>query len=321
MPIGIKKRKKRAYLAYSNSMTKIALIILNFNLKDAVLECLQSTSQLRHDVLELETIVVDNNSTDGSQEAIKKAYPSITFLETGANLGFAGGNNIGMKYALEHQADFVIVLNPDVYVDTNLVTALHKGFTNENIGITAPKVYFAKGFEFHKDRYSEEEKGNVIWFAGGEMDWNNIIGHHRGVDEVDHGQYDDNQETAYASGNCMMIKREVLEKVGFFDEKYFLYYEDADFCMRVKKAGYKIMYTPTAKLWHKNAQASGGSGNPLQDYFISRNRLLFGFTYGSLRTKFALFRESLRSFFSYPTRRKAVLDFYLRKFGKGSYLA
>ncbi len=301
-------------------MTKIALIIVNFNLKDEVLACLESVSKLHIDNFELETIIVDNASKDNSEEAIKQAFPSVTFLQTGKNLGYTGGNNFGIKYALDHGAGFVLVMNPDVIVDPNLIENLYRGFTDDKVGITVPKVYFAKGYEFHKDRYKEEEKGKVIWYAGGIMDWNNIIGHHRGVDEVDYGQYDEPIDTEYATGNCFMTKREVFEKVGFLDDRYFMYYEDADFSLRVKRAGFVIRYMPSAKLWHKNAQAAGGSGSPLQDYFITRNRLLFGYTYAGFRAKFALFRESARNLFSYPTRRLGTLDYYFEKFGKGSYI-
>lgn len=337
-------------------MTKVSIIIVNFNLKDVILSCLRSAKNLKHADLSLEIVVVDNNSTDGSSEAIKQTFPEITYIQNQENLGFSGGNNIGMKYAYKNGADFVVILNPDVVVDPNLIHELYRGFTStpssfwgakderlpnpslgtkrfwasqndgqgthahRGVGITAPKVYFASGYEFHKDRYTADDLGKVIWYAGGIMDWNNVLGSHRGVDEVDHGQYDEPSTTDFASGNCMMIKRDVLDKVGYFDERYFLYYEDADYCQRVKKAGFAIQYVPRAILWHKNAQASGGSGNPLQDYFITRNRLLFGYTYAPLRTKFALFRESIRNFFSYPTRRLAVKDYYMGKFGKGSYL-
>lgn len=301
-------------------MPKIALVILNYKLKDAVVECLTSLDAVVHDTFDLEIVVVDNNSQDGLRDAIDSRFPEVCYIQNNDNLGFSGGNNVGIRYALDKGFDYITILNPDVLVDPKFLEELLAGFINSNVGITAPKVYFAKGYEFHKDRYKEEEIGRVIWFAGGIMDWANVIGHHRGVDEVDTGQYDLVSEIEYASGNCMMVKREAFEKIGLFDERYFLYYEDADFCMRVKKAGYKIVYMPKAAIWHKNALASGGSGNPLQDYFISRNRLLFGFSYASLRTKIALFRESLRNLFSYPTRRLASSDFYLRKFGKGSYL-
>jgi len=152
------------------------------------------------------------------------------------------------------------------------------------------------------------------------MDWKNIIGSHRGVDEVDKGQFNKVEETDFASGCCVMIRREVFQEIGFFNEKYFLYYEDNDFSQRVKLNGFRVYYQPRAMLWHLNAGSTGGSGSNLQDYFITRNRLLFGFSYASVRTKAALLKESIKFLFAGRNfQRKAVLDFYTGRFGKGSY--
>ena len=184
----------------------------------------------------------------------------------------------------------------------------------------APRFIFAPGFEFHKDRYKKEERGKVIWFAGGMIDWKNIHGHHRGVDEVDHGQYDRIWEADFITGCCLAARRQVFEKIGLLDRRYFLYYEDLDFCQRAKRAGFKILYIPAAFLWHQNAGSAEGSGSNLQDYYISRNRLLFGLRYAPLRTKLALARESLVNLFSgRPWQKRGILDFYLGKFGKGNY--
>ena len=118
----------------------------------------------------------------------------------------------------------------------------------------------------------------------------------------------------------MLFKREVLEKVGLFDEKYFLYYEDADLSERIKKAGYKIYYVPTAILYHMNASSSGGPGNNLHDYFLTRNQMLFGFSYAPLKSKIALVRQSIRFLFSgRPYQKLAIKDFYLGNFKEGSY--
>lgn len=152
------------------------------------------------------------------------------------------------------------------------------------------------------------------------MDWNNVIGHHKGVDKVDEGQFDKKEETEFATGTCMLISRAVIEKTGMFDERYFLYYEDNDWCMRIKRAGYKIMYTPKSLVWHKNAASGGGSGSALQDYYITRNRLLFGLNYAPARTKVALIRESFRLLAKgRKWQQIGVRDYFMKKFGKGSY--
>ena len=188
------------------------------------------------------------------------------------------------------------------------------------MAVVTPKIYFAKGHEYHKDKYKKEDLGKVFWYAGGYTDWDNVTSIHRGVDEVDHGQYDKIEEIQFATGCCMLLKKEVFEKVGLFDDRYFLYYEDADLNERIKRAGYKIYYVPTAILIHINAASSGGAGNSLQDYFITRNKILFGMTYAPLRTKLALIRESISLLrIGRPNQKLAIRDFYLHKFNKGTF--
>ena len=116
----------------------------------------------------------------------------------------------------------------------------------------------------------------------------------------------------------MLVKKEVFEKIGYFDEKYFLYLEDMDFCVRAEKAGFKIFFQPRAVIWHKNAKSTGGSGSSLQDYFITRNRLLFAVKYAKLRTKIAVFRQ-IASQFQDTIKRKALIDFLKFNFGRGSF--
>ena len=295
---------------------KLAIVILNFNGLDDTLSCLDSVRKLKSDNIFLETIVVDNFSSDGSQEALSK-IKDINFIQNQDNLGYAGGNNVGANYAIKRGADAVLILNNDTIVDQklilNLVTVLDKG------DIISPKIYFAKGFEFHRSRYASKNLGKVIWSAGGEIDWSNVLGKHLGVDEVDKGQFAKRKQITFATGACIFVKREVFEKIGYFDEKYFLYLEDMDFCVRAKNAKFKIIFEPGAVVWHKNAGSSGGSGSVLQDYFITRNRLLFAYKYASLKTKFAVLRQVLRQIKS-PIKRKAFLDFLMFNFGKGSYI-
>ena len=305
-------------------MRSIAIVILSFNGEKDTLECLKSIKNLKTDGFKLLTIVVDNGSTKALNLG-NFQFPISNFqfklIRNEENLGFSGGNNVGIRYALKKNADYICILNNDTIVDQSLIEELLKlAQSNERIGIVVPKIYFAKGFEFHKNRYKEEERGRVIWYAGGVMDWRNAIGAHRGVDEVDHGQYKKVQETDFASGCCMFVKREVFEKIGFFDEKYFLYYEDNDLSQRAKREGFRIIYSPKAVLWHKNAGSAGGSGSKLQDYYITRNRLLFGMRYVPFRSKLSLIKESFKLLFLGRTwQKRGVLDFYLGRFRRGSF--
>lgn len=303
-------------------MKSITIVLLNFNGEKDTIECLKSIKKLETDGFALLTIVVDNGSEKKFRvQSSEFRVGELKIIHNDKNLGFSGGNNVGIRYAFKKNADYILILNNDTVVDKSLVLELLKlAQSDESIGIVVPKIYFAKGFEFHKDRYNESEQGRVIWYAGGIMDWKNVIGVHRGVDEVDRGQYEKVIETDFASGCCMFVKREVFERVGMFDEKYFLYYEDNDLSQRAKREGFKIIYSPKAVLWHKNAGSAGGSGSSLQDYYITRNRLLFGMRYVPIRSKLSLIKESFELlFFGRTWQKRGVLDFYLKRFGKGSF--
>lgn len=301
-------------------MPKIYINLITFNDNASTNECLESLEGLNKKDFELFVNVVDNASNEKFES--KKEYKNfnLNILYSKKNLGFSGGQNLGIKYALENNADYIIILNNDVYVGKDLVIELLNSFNDLEVGAVSPKIYFAKGYEYHKDRYSEKDLGNVFWYAGGQIDWKNIFGKHRGVDEIDKGQFDKREETEVATGCCMMVKSSVLETVGLFNENFFLYYEDADLSMRIKNKGFKLIYEPKAIVWHKNAVATK-SGSPLQDYYITRNRLIFGFKYATLRVKLALFKESLKIFLSGRVWQKTgVKDFYLKKLGSGSYI-
>ncbi len=305
-------------------MVKVAIVVLNWNGLADTKSVLKDIKKLNKSGLEIELVVVDNGSTDGSVEglrSIKTQNVSYTFLENSENLGFAGGNNVGIKYSLDKGADLVLILNNDIILDKNFLVEMVKNFLeNPKIGAVSPKIYFAKGYEFHKDRYKEKDLGKVIWYAGGDIDWDNVYGATSGVDEVDIGRYNLEKNTDFATGTCMLVSREVLEKVGVFDEKYFLYYEDTDLSVRIKKAGFRVLYEPDAIIWHKVAQSSG-IGSSLNDYFITRNRMLFGFKYAKLRTKLALIRESINLLLNGRKWQKTgIRDFYLMRFGKGSWI-
>lgn len=311
-------------------MKKVAIIILNWNGKENTLECIKSIEKLQmlnppagRAGVQCQIYVVDNGSTDGSVETFNKLQTTnydLKVIENKKNLGFCEGNNVGMRKALKDGNDLVMILNNDTLLDGKLAFQLIETFDKyPDAGIVSPKIYFAPGFEFHKGKYKKSELGKVIWYAGGLIDWNNVFSSHRGVDEVDRGQHDKVTETDYASGACFLVKKEVLQKIGLFDKDYFLYWEDADLSERAKRAGFKVLYAPPAHLWHKNA-GSSRVGGALHDYYLIRNRLLFGAKYASLRARFALLRESLKFLvFGRPWQRRAVLDYYFGNMGKGSF--
>jgi len=299
---------------------KIFSIVLNYKDKKNTIECLKSLLKIQTNGFVHEVLMVDNGSNDGSVGAVEKDFKDVKVIKNKKNLGFAGGNNKGIEYALEKDAGLCLIVNNDTIVEENFLVQLIKLMEeNKKIGIVSPKIYFAAGFEYHKKRYKKNEQGKVIWYAGGKMDWNNMLAKHIGVDEVDRGQYDLAGETDFATGCCMLVKRRVFEKIGLLDERYFLYWEDNDFCKRAKRAGFKVYFGPKSVVWHKNAGASGVGGG-LQDYYISRNRMLFGMRWAPIRTKINLIKESVVKLArGRKWERIGVRDFYLGRFGKGSH--
>lgn len=304
-------------------LPRLSIVVLNWNRLDDTSEVLKDLSRVETFGFRGEVIVVDNGSTDGSQDKLpsyKLPNMNYRFIETGANLGFAGGNNVGMKDAVRRGADYLILLNNDVILPKEIFVKLVKiAEKDKKVGLLSPKMYFAEGFEFHKAWYKKNELGKVFWYAGGVIDWDNIYTSHRGVDEVDRGQYDKEEETDVANGACVLIRRAVVKKIGYLREKYFLYWEDADYSERAKRAGWKVVYTPATHLWHKVAQSSG-IGSNLNDYFLTRNRLDFGMRYARFRTKLALIKESIGLLLNGREWQKiGTRDYYLGVSGKGSW--
>src|SRR5258708_1747803 len=302
-------------------MKKVTVVAINFNREDVTFAWLDSMQKIKTSGFTFDIVIVDNASKKPFQLSKNQQKENIHVLRSEENTGFNGGNNIGLTFALEHGADYIMIINNDTIVDPDMIKNLFEVLESDpKIGVSTPKIYFAKGHEFHKVRYKKEDLGKVFWYAGGHTDWANVKSVHRGVDEVDRGQYNKNEQVSFASGCCMLFKREVLEKVGLLDEKYFLYFEDADINERIQRAGYTISYVPKAVLWHINAASSGGSGNQLQDYFLTRNQMLFGMKYAPLRTKFALLRQSFRYLLNgRPKQKQGIRDYYFGRLGKGTY--
>lgn len=206
-------------------------------------------------------VVVDNASTDGSRKFLKKKFSEITLVENRKNLGFGGGLNVGINEAVVRGADYVLCLNNDVIVDQNILRELIKvGELGTKIGGLCPMEYFA-------------EEPNRIICAGGTISFlrGRVIGH----GQLDKGQFNEVRETGLLSGPAMMLKLKAVLDVGLFDTSYFYGPEDQDIALRLMKKGYKLVFVPNAKLWHKRRGATGGKITPFNIYFSVRNRILF----------------------------------------------
>ena len=203
--------------------------------------------------------MVDNDSTKDEASSIQKNYPKVRVIRSEKNLGFAGGNNLGIKAAI---GKYIFLVNNDtVFKDFNIQSLIDRLESSPKIGVVCPKIHFAWG-------------NDLIQFTGytplsGVTVRNKSIG----FGEEDKGQYDTPHLTPYAHGAAMMIKREIIDKVGLIPECYFLYYEELDWSMMITRAGYEIWYEPACTIYHKESQATG-QNSPLRTYYITRNRLL-----------------------------------------------
>ncbi|MFH0943419.1 MAG: glycosyltransferase family 2 protein [Candidatus Beckwithbacteria bacterium] len=304
----------------SDKPSKICTVILDYQNSQLTLSTIASIQKaVIPKGFVNQILVVDNSPVpDGKLVKALTGRPEIKLITTLQNTGFAKGNNLGIKYGLKRGCDYFLLINNDVKVDKQLYVNLLKA--SDQADIIVPKIYFAKGYEYHQSRYQPQDLGKVIWYAGARFDWNNVYAQHLGVDEVDHGQYDCLKPVEFANFCCVLIKKKVIKTIGLLDENYFLYWEDGDYSVRAIRAGFTIVYQPQAKVYHKSSSSSG-SGSKLHDYYLTRNRLIFGFKYARNRTKLALMKESLKKLITgREGEKQGIIDFYLHRFGKSKSL-
>ena len=233
----------------------ISIITINYNgLKDTC-ELIESIPFKDN----LEVIVVDNASQQDEASIIQNKYPQVKVIRSEHNLGFAGGNNLGIK---EAKGKYIFLVNNDtVFKEFNLRPLTERLESSSKIGVVCPKIRFAWG-------------NNPIQFTGyTPLSKITIRNQAIGFGEDDHGQYNTAHRTPYAHGAAMLVKREAFEKVGLMPECYFLYYEELDWSMMFTRAGYEIWYEPACTIYHKESQSTG-QNSPLRTYYITRNRLL-----------------------------------------------
>jgi len=253
---------------------KVFVIVLNWNGKEDTLDCLQSLRSTAYD--NYTVVLVDNGSEDDSVAAVREKFPEVELVLTGKNLGFAGGNNVGIEYAIKAGADYVFLINNDTTVHPDYLKELVLvAESDAKIGAVGSKIYY----------HGEPER---IWFAGGKINWLKNKGEHIGLDEIDKGQFDDTKEVGYLTGCALLVKREVVEKVGVLEDDYFLYYEDADYSLRIQNAGYKTMYAPKSKIYHKVSRSTK-PGSASYVYYHVRNGLVNARRNGDIFVKIAIY--------------------------------
>ena len=237
----------------------LSIITINYNRQKDTCELIGT---LPLEDKSIEVIVIDNASAQDEATIIEERYPQVKIIRSKKNLGFAGGNNLGIKAA---KGKYLFFLNNDTLLKpqtSDIRSLISRLETSPKIGMVCPKIRFTWG-------------NQLIQFAG-YTPLTPITMRNKaiGCGEVDHGQFDTPHLTPYAHGAAMMIKREVIEKAGLLPECYFLYYEELDWSMMIRRVGYDIWYEPACTVFHKESQTTG-QNSPLRTYYITRNRLLF----------------------------------------------
>jgi GT2 family glycosyltransferase len=259
---------------------KVAVIVLNWNGREDTLRCLESLQAVEYP--NWEVLVVDNGSEDGSLDAIRERHPEAMVIEAGRNLGFAGGNNLGIEAALRRGAEFVLVLNNDTTVAPDLLRAFVRAAREHpDAGVFAAKIYFLKDPQ-------------RLWYAGAR--WNSMSAafEHVGQGVLDTGaDFEQVRDTDYACGCAMLLRAPAVQAVGMLDERFFLLFEETDWCFRAREAGFRCLFVPGAKVWHRVSSSFGGGRSILYEYFLFRNRLLWAERHLSLRWRMAVWASTL----------------------------
>jgi GT2 family glycosyltransferase len=228
-------------------------VILNWNRRSDTLACLESLAALDEPGVDISVIVVDNGSSDGSVAAVASAFPSASILALPRNVGFSAGMNAGLELALRRGFDWSLVLNNDTIAEPGLLSALLGAFEPEDVGMAAPTVVYA------------DDPGRV-WPSAGWRRGLTLAAFDTTADPPSDEPYD----VDWATACCLMVRREVWEKVGLFDDRYAFYYEDHDLCIRARSLGWRIRHVPRARIRHR-VSASTGEGSPGQAFLLARS--------------------------------------------------
>lgn len=284
------------------NIENICVILVNYNGFDDTVECIKSIR--KSDYANYKIILVDNGSADKDKIIHDKYINEVAdVVISDDNLGFSGGNNLGIEYAKKkYDPEFYLLLNNDTVINSDTISKLRQAFNfEENIGIITGKIYY----------YSNPK---TIWAAGGKFNFDTGIADQPELGKIDDGSLEGTYEVSFATGCTMLIPKEVIEKVGYLEENYFLYAEDTDYCCRVMKAGFKIIYTGKAIIYHKVSASTGGQSD-MQQYYMFRNNCYIikkycrRPIYGYLRRFYRTIKEMRVEHYSIRVLYKAWRDF------------
>ncbi len=245
--------------AQGKELPLVVVVILTWNGREDTLECLRSLVPVWND--RVTGLVVDNGSSDGTAEAVRSRFPGVEVIETGENLGYAGGNNVGIRHALDRGADYVLLLNNDTVADPLfLKEMLAVAGGSERIGFVSPKICFL-------------DPPDLLWFAGAKFSTWTGYGRMIGYREYDRGQYDRTTEIDRPCGCAVLVSRTLCREVGLMDDQLFLCGEEVEWMLRAQKRGFTACLAPKARVWHKVSASSGGENHPDAFYYGVRNTM------------------------------------------------
>lgn len=279
-------------------MKELAIILLNYNNVEDTLECVRSIEENYSEKCTI--IVVDNMSSDNSKEILIKNEDRYKLILNDVNEGFAHGNNIGIKWAMSQGFEYVMLLNNDTLVAKQSIERMMMAIKKDKkIGIVSPRIMY----------YPNKEN---IWFDGGQIDWFKFIVLHKNMNKNinDITENKDNEEFVdFITGCCMLIRREVIDSIGYLPEEYFMYYEDVDYCVRVKDGGFKLVNIKDSIIYHKVSSASGGEDSPFSIKWGTRNRIIFMNKY---KQRVSIIKYYGGVLFFYTTRIVKLINYKLK---------
>lgn len=254
-------------LSNTNDYPLVYFIIINWNQAELTLACLASLSEV--DYPNYRVILVDNASSDNSVALVRNAYPEIIVLETGHNLGYSAGNNLGIRRAMDEGADYIFLLNNDTAVQPTVLSRMVAvGEGNSNVGMIGPTICY-----FDQPEVLWSAENSVNWFRG------RVVRHNMNEPLPEATETMSPRAVEYVDSCAILVKRSVVEAIGMLDESFFINFDDADWNMRAREAGFEVMYVPSARVWHK-VSAAMGQGSPATTYYMTRNILLFFWKHG-----------------------------------------
>lgn len=249
-------------IGHRDPNARVAVVLVNWNGAGDTLATLSSLDRVVG-AEALRVIVVDNGSTDDSVARLRRERPGLELVETGKNLGFAGGNDVGIRAALEApEVGWVLLLNTDVEVDPGFLAPLIRACEDPDVGAAGPKIYY----------YDQPDR---LWAAGGRLRIRETVAVELGRGQPDGPRWSRARDVTYLTTCCLLVPRDVLEQVGPLDPAYFINVDDADWCQRALDAGYRLRYEPESRIWHKVAVATAGSYTPLKTFHTGRSNAVW----------------------------------------------